>query len=92
MKKFNEEIVTEQNELLECAGIDCLYALLNMSVSDLIRLVGDYEIDLLLARLLIELKYGGYIRIYQTVPIDKKVGNQFVSDTFEANDFLYCRD
>lgn len=85
-KRINRVIIRLQNELLEKAGISGKEELLDMSVADLIRRIGNGEIDLLLERLLICLASEESENI-SSIPLDLADGHQYVSDIFESNGF-----
>lgn len=85
-KRINRVIIRRQNELLEKAGISGREELLDMSVADLIRQIGNGEIDLLLERLFICLVCEESENI-SSIPLDLAEGHQYVIDIFESNGF-----
>lgn len=87
MKTRKEQKLFRQQNLLKGAGIESLYDLMNISVSDLILIIGSHEIDELLESLLTELVYGRYEGDFRNHLLSDYEGHQYVCDVFEANDF-----
>lgn len=87
MKTRKQQTLFRLQNLLEGAGIDSLYELMNIPVSDLISIIGSYEIDELLESLLMELIYGRYEGSFKTRSLSFDEGHDYVCDIFEAHGF-----
>lgn len=87
MKRTSSYTVKKRDEILEMTCIESVYELMNLSVSDVISMIGSDEIDGLLIRLLLESTHEMYENEYDFRFLDAYEGHQYVCDTFELNGF-----
>lgn len=87
MKRTSSYTVKKRDEILEMTCIESVYELMNLSVSDVISMIGSDEIDGLLIRLLLESMHEMYENEYDFRFLDAYEGHQYVCDIFELNGF-----
>lgn len=87
MKRTSSYTVKKRDEILEMTCIESVYELMNLSVSDVISMIGSDEIDGLLIRLLLESTHEMYENEYDFRFLDAYEGHQYVCDIFELNGF-----
>lgn len=87
MKSITKEMVRRQNQRFKEAGVNSKEELFEMTVADLIRKVGYFEIDAFLEELVLCSRYE-IEEDTRYVPLELIEGHQYVVDIFESNDFM----
>lgn len=87
MKRTTKETINRQRNLLNGAGIETMQDIVNVSVAELILIVGPNEIDDLLELLLTEFVYGRREVSNSCFSLSEDEGHQYVCDIFDTNGF-----